>query len=463
MAQFLHDYLLYDIFLYALPSKFLFTMEEGSSSEPWMIPPLTFSLVCRSWRALVLSRPRLWSDMLVDLRFEPDENYHGPSIPQILKKWLNLSYPATLWIYLSLKGDGRGYITDSILPLFILEHQRLEFASIRVSNSPPRPTSFTIPCSAPLTHLSLWVHGTHPPAAYVDLSHYIGDDASRLEYLDVDSNVSVRLPQCREALRLPHLSSFDFESSNDGKKLEDMRAILCASQNLERIYLSLKGKSISTAIAVQDPMRLARLTSLSLRSTNRFTINFIFDLLTCPCLHELKLYIQRSFDETEITENSAILEPRRIQDFLAQSSPDETPPLEHLTLEWFGYDATSFPNHAWALKDLLVFLQNLKTLKLQENAVNSAVLEMLAIRTGEIDGSQPCPFLSEIGLTTVSRCGFTEEMVERMVVSRWKAGRLRKANLYFATPSLTSINMRGREQIIKCIQEGLVFNDVYGG
>ncbi|KLO17465.1 hypothetical protein SCHPADRAFT_162814 [Schizopora paradoxa] len=410
-------------------------MEEGFSNEPWMIPPLSFSLVCRSWRALVLSRPKLWSEMLVDLRFEPDENYRGPPIPQILKKWLNLSNPATLWIRLFLKGDGRGYITESILPLFLSECHRWGFAFVDVAPGwstgiPPfEPTAFTVPCFPPLTHLSLTVQGVSAQTGYADLSQYVSENGSHLESLKVGRGASVRLPQSRDALQLPRLLSLYFQSSDEGGNLEDIRTILCASPNLEGMDLYL------------------------------FTVNYILDLLICPCLLQLKLYIQRSFRETEITENSAFLEPLRIQDFLARSSSGRTPPLEHLTLEWFGYNATAFPNHAFALKRLLVFLKNLKTLKLHDNALNRAVIELLHFRNGVIDGTQPCPLVSEMELTyeAMNRCGFSELMVEDLIVNRWKAGHLRKASLRFSTPHLTHLGLKERERIKQCIQEGLVF------
>ncbi|KLO17448.1 hypothetical protein SCHPADRAFT_994296 [Schizopora paradoxa] len=458
MAQNLPEDLLYAIFLRAPPSEFVLTRNAASWSETRMIPPLSFSLVCRSWRALVLSHPKLWSEIRIISETFP--NNRDPIIPGVLEKWLSLSSSAPLGIYLDVRGKGHHYVSKFSLPLFIQESHRWKSASIRVYCWPGSGTNSIIPtiqCLSPLSSLSLDLrHLTSSPEIRIDLSHSVSGNSSPLEYLHVGPGVVMRLPHCRDDLRLPHLRSFHFNGMRQDQILEDLRSIIFASPNLE--HLTLKAERWPTTLTPnRDPVHLPRLTSFTLTTTDRFTVDYFLDILTCPSLSTLICELDYS-DDTKLEEYT-FLDIRHVHDFLARSRSFRQ--LHTLRLRVIDMSSEFTPDCILALKDLLLSLQNLKILELRASTIPRAVFEMLTV-TGEIllddPHSRPCPFLSDIQLFYESDhyvYDFTSETVEEMIISRWKAGDLR--GVYLTFPSSRAIGIEERKRIVECIAEGLIF------
>ncbi|KLO10798.1 hypothetical protein SCHPADRAFT_930337 [Schizopora paradoxa] len=454
MAQTLPEDVLYAIFFHALPSKFvLMTIEP--SNKPWMVPPLTFSLVCRSWRLLVLSRPNLWSKISFESRIESGKDYRDPRIKPALIQWLSRSSSSPLWIDLEVDGDISGYVPDEILPLFLQECHRWSTVHINVESGvrfarERNPTTFTIRCLAPLTFFSAKLVGSRSPVACIDLSHNIASNYAHLEQLSIGVGTTVCLPQIRDALRLPHLRSLYYRTLGRGRTLESLQCILSASPNLE--ILEIENPPI-LPILTPGSVLLPRLRSLSLGTTASY-----LDLLSCPFLREFTYDIEFPRD-LERTEDRAILELQRIRDFLLRAQASPALPLEILKLGWLEVKGIVNLNHATALKELLVQLKSLKTLVLHDYALNRAVIEMLTVPTEGPLEAILCPSLCAITLGDSypnQHRDFTEEMMEELIVSRWKAGRLRTVTLSFLW--LISGAILFRRRISEYIKEGLEVN-----
>ncbi|KLO10797.1 hypothetical protein SCHPADRAFT_503397 [Schizopora paradoxa] len=429
MAHNLSEDLLYAIFLYALPSEFNLTT-IGPSNEPWMVPPFTFSLVCRSWRAVVLSHPMLWSKISVKGRIEWVKEDRNPGIRQILEKWLIHSSSAPLRIHLNVDRDDSAYVSNHILPLFVQEIHRWSFVDISVISGEyyfaRNQATYSLQCPTSLRFLSLEIFGDLFPSIRIDLSHH--DGASNLEHLSLGVGESIRLPDHRDNLRFPRLRSFNYKFTTEGKDLEDLRCILSTCSSLEDLELGITRRSISSTAFIRGSIHLPNLTSLSLAISNQFALRYILDILNCPSLRELSICIQNT-QTFESEEDRAFLEPIRVRDSLVRSCPKLAPnlPLEILRLSCFNEHEVC-PNYDAALKDLLNSLRKLRTLDLRIYALNRAVLEMLTIPTGAPLDSQLCPSLFEVCLATrYSRetTDISEESIEEMIVSRWKAGSLR--------------------------------------
>ncbi|KLO05385.1 hypothetical protein SCHPADRAFT_988617 [Schizopora paradoxa] len=457
IAQNLPDDILYAIFLQALPSVFYLST---LAHQPWMVPSFTFSLVCRSWRTLVLSRPTLWSRIHVESRsmsvdYECDSR--DPIIYRILKRWLSLSSPAPLWVHIDLSEELED-VYETILSLFVEEYLRWDLFHINVDYW-RRPSSsvspiFTLRGFAPVTSIYLRLFGSHSPAVVVDLSCFIGDRSSRLEHLSVAEGATVRLPMDGRTLRLPRLRSLCFESIHECKNLDDLRCILSASPNLDSLKLRISGDSVSPSTLKWGPLHLPHLTSLSLTTPTRFATNYIFNTITCPSISELRFknLLYNDFEDLEV---HALLQLQDIQDLLARSSNKS---MEFLSLDWDVDDATIISNHAPALRDLLLSLPSLKTLELHKSALNDAVLEILTVPSGGQVEPLLCPLPFEISISNGSITDLTGKAVEEMIVSRWKAGALRSVNLQFEHSRFGKIIERDRIQ--ECIREGLVVVDI---
>ncbi|KLO10783.1 hypothetical protein SCHPADRAFT_502951 [Schizopora paradoxa] len=420
-----------------------------------MVPPLSFSLVCRSWRMVVLSHPILWSEISIKNRIEIGKDYRDTITLRILKKWLIRSSSAPLRIHLNVDEDHLAYIPRHILPLFLQEIKRWSFVDIFVTSdkvfSTQKPTPFSLQCPTSLRSLSLKLFGNSSPAICVDLSHCISDDRSHLEHLSLGLNETIRLPNDRNTLRLPRLRSFFHIRYDEGKNLEDLRYILSAAHSLEKLQLGFFRKSVSSTTSTRGSTYLRNLTSLTLTLSNRFASRYILDILTCPSLRELSLSVKGTQD-FEVEEDRAFLEPLRIRDLLVRSCPN--PPLQTLRLDCMEVHEVG-PNYSAALKDLLVALRNLKTLYLHIFSLNHAVLEMLTITTEELD-SQLCPSLHEIHLAHKwprEESDISEESLEDMVVSRWEAGSL--CAVTFRLPRSRLAAMKERKRMVECIREGL--------
>src|SRR5271154_323991 len=66
---------------------FCCTLENGFISPSQDHSPLKLAMICKDWRDIALSHPRLWSSVLIDIRLESDLSSMKPALP-LLRLWL---------------------------------------------------------------------------------------------------------------------------------------------------------------------------------------------------------------------------------------------------------------------------------------------------------------------------------------------------------------------------------------
>ncbi|KLO17459.1 hypothetical protein SCHPADRAFT_162715 [Schizopora paradoxa] len=464
VAQSLPEDVLYATFLSALPSSFNFYLSSDESfNKTDTVAPLNFSWVCRSWRTLILSRPKLWSEIHIvgDFRSDEDkdkeENEKVVRLQRCVGEWLSRSRPSPLIVDLAICGYEEDHFKEFI-PLFLSESDR--FSSIHMdvhycftlSGFARTRTPISFPCSPTVTSLRLNFKGANPPKAIIDLSRAVHGVDLPLEYLSLHSRSSV-LPSCRDALYLPCLRHLNYSSTEEEEKderFQQLICILCASPNLERLTLAISGES-DFALASnhgRKPIHLPRLTTFELSVSDRLSNNYFLQVLEFPSLRNLTIIIS-SGDQDAPTP----LEPEQIHDFLAHQCSN--PPLEILILN--GGDFRPTPAMVSSLRNLLSLLEGLEALSLGEVIFNRSVLEMLTVPSGDSLESPLCPSLSEIWLcrnsyqSELKTHDFAKEDIDELIVSRWKAGSLRRAII--ECPLFGG--MKERERIVECVREGL--------
>ncbi|KLO04976.1 hypothetical protein SCHPADRAFT_740701 [Schizopora paradoxa] len=362
------------------------------------------------------------------------------------------SSSAPLRIHLNVDQDDLAYVPNHIHPFLVQELHWWRFVDIDVTSGQysfaRKPTTLSLQCPTSLRSLSLKLFGSSSPSICIDLSQH--NSTSCLEHLSLGVGERIRLPDHRDTLRFPRLRSFHYKSTKKRKDLEDLRCILSTCPSLEDLELGISRKSISSTASIPGSIYLPNLTSLVLKISNQFALQYTLDILTYPSLRELSLFIQGT-RKYESEEDHAFLEPLRICDLLVRSCP--SPPLE--ILRFLCDDAeVILSDYAAALKDLLSSLRNLKSLELSGFALNRVVLQVLTIPPGAPD-IRLCPSLSEILLAQKSpreESDVSDELTEEMVVSRWKARSLR-AVTFKLFPWLAA--MKKRERMVECSREGL--------
>ncbi|KLO10781.1 hypothetical protein SCHPADRAFT_502873 [Schizopora paradoxa] len=475
MFQELSDDLLYTIFCHTLPSQFEFISTKTVSwRKIRKIAPLNFSCVCRSWRTLILSSPKLWSEISVKSITKQGSGWGEISVKSTtkrrrdyrvifnaLKAWLSLSTNTLLRIHLDLDAYDLGSFPNDILTLFVRESHRWSSFHIKGLNWEPRtqenhdPTLFTLQCSAPLSSLSVRLRSHKSPLACIDLSDNIIDDLSHMEHLSVGWGASLRLPHDRSALRLPRLRYLHYADIEEGKNTENLQYLLSASHNLEYLGVEIRGEFYPQRW-VGAPMYFPRLTSLSLAMSNRIGATYLLDVLACPSLRKLEFRAKDCReDHGAAAEEYSFKGPptRLIREFLIRSCAN--PLLEELELFWL-LNNKGDGDHEQAFKDLLVPLRKLTRLKVHSFSIYRPAIELLTIPREGPQESAICPLLSEIALSHFipgENFSLMAQLIEEMIVSRWRAGNLRVVSL--KQPRSSSGAIKERQRIAECVREGL--------
>ncbi len=329
MAQTLPDDLLYLIFLLALP----FTVKSIEKlCDPLTIPPLNFSAVCRSWRAVVVSQPGLWSSICIEHDRHPSLNMH-PTVLRFVEKWLNNSERAPLKIRLKFQRDASDLICNELLAMILSQcHRWSEFEiydSIRVSASTER--TFTVQCMPSAISLRLrfdvWTSLRHQCLAFLDLSSCTNvGTVPRLRILHARSGVKWLFPERRIALYLPNLRELSL-SSDLGANIDDTIRVLSACPNIETLCITV-WSTIRTPVPASTDIRsvartivLPHLVGLELKSMNHSTSHYLLGHLSCPTLQK--------FDHHEHTDKYNAI-PQHLHSFaafLAHGCSASHPPL----------------------------------------------------------------------------------------------------------------------------------------
>ncbi|KLO17464.1 hypothetical protein SCHPADRAFT_162766 [Schizopora paradoxa] len=134
IAQNLPEDILYAIFLSELPSFFRFFLSESGESfnKTDTVAPLNFSWVCRSWRNVILSRPKLWSEIHIVGNLSSDDNKDKGENEKVVRlrrcvgEWLSRSRPSPLTFFLNIMicGYEEDIFPKDIMPLLFSEKDR---------------------------------------------------------------------------------------------------------------------------------------------------------------------------------------------------------------------------------------------------------------------------------------------------------------------------------------------------
>ncbi len=325
-AQTICKDLLYLIFLHALPCK---VHADASRLDITAIEPMNFSMVCRSWRAVVLSFPNLWGHIWITnigFTFAPAP----ASLDHFLSKWLQYSQTSRLSIMYQLR-----YLYDeeevlaNVIDTTVAQYFRLENVTMDLEN----PEPFTLQMSPTLVSFTLVVvrYPELPLGFSASLDFTSCAVMAKLRKLYVSDGVRWILPKRPgQSLRFPILRELDISTSLNGN-IDDMHAVLVACPNIEvltvyaRRCLQHDSSTSSTSThtsSIGGAIFLPHLTRLDITSANRSATMMILGWLMCPSLDTLIVdALEDQSDSDNLEEHRADLEALDYMSGIPRSLP----------------------------------------------------------------------------------------------------------------------------------------------
>ncbi len=471
MAQYLSGDLLYLIFLHALPSTLI---SSDSPDDVWSIAPLNFSLVCRSWRTVDLSRSSLWNS--IDIKFNPAKK-PKPSFPRLVSNWLSRSSSAPLNIHLNIIRSGfkRSFavdnaVNDELLDLVLRQYLRWnELQIIYGALKRDHPKQVMVKCALPVTSVELSFAGAsyeppEEPSVLLDLTPCTRTASinSQLRVLDVCEYVKWLLPEPRDGLHLLNLSELSFSTDLSGD-IDDTLAVLSTCLNILTLHLLTSRQSRSSSLLASQnknpTVALPLLTHFIFTLDDRPTSLLLLRRLACPSLRSFIVTSCSSYSSADALENFISAQDLNgFADFLSRTSFHlSLTDIELACVTIISPTVTeSYSEHAAALRNLLSILNGLERLTIRGLAIENELFELMAVRTGdpaEANSTPLCPLLSEMIICLAENPGIQLESVEKMIVSRWKASRtLQHVAVYI--PGLENLEEES-ERVRSCVDEGM--------
>ncbi len=423
-AQTINEYLLYLIFFYALPSEH---RDEDAHIDISTIEPMNFSMVCRSWRAAVLSNPSLWGH--IQIKSYSDGRMLASS-HHFLSKWLQYSQTSILSISLDLRRwDDEGDIENfnGLIDTTLAEHFRLEDLNITIRN-PCTKRPFTLQLSPTLASLSLSFQTLSDdfliPSKYAaSLDFDCCTASAKIHTLYASQGVRWILPKHpRGPLRLPNLRDL-LLCSDLNNNYDDFCAVLSACPCVEdltvlarRCIPSSPNSASDRASSITDAVLLPHLTCLRVVSVNRPATVQLLGSLACPSLEALFVNTPERITASNMPEDhcmtSALL--AAYSDFFNRSQP----PLVVLSL-LYNYVPSSYDGQGQALRSVLRPLRNLQSLELYGVVVDDELFEEMTFHDLKESGhSTICPLLKEFLLTYCDSDILTFDVKRKIVRDR---------------------------------------------
>lgn len=467
----LNDDCLYHIFFHALPFP---VPAVGTPLDHRVIPPLNFSAVCHSWRAVVLSYPALWNNIHIKHVSGSEQALLHPSFLRFVETWISNSADAPLNVDLSVRGAKDDPVRDSIVGRVLSQSPRWREIAIKLYTNGEALDGLvglpiTVRCSPCLISLRLCIGVSRQRAPHIVLDLSACTDAnkerSQLSEISITEDLIWRLPNEHHALHLPNLRVLKF-CADMRTELRATHRILSASPNLSSLRIFDGSRSVPPssplATEIQDEIHEITLSDLFDLQVSSFrgddTANMmslkLLDRLTSPSLAVFTFHSSQLISPQHL---------RRFASFFSRKLPLSGSPLVELELVYpENVDAIpheSHHEHSRALLEMLRLLNRLERLYLWGLIANDELLGALTIphNTRAKNGSSAkvlCPSLSVLFVIGDFNVGLSEDAAEEMVASRWESGyRLRELSLI--VPGFKNFGTRS-ERMKALVKEGLV-------
>ncbi|KLO10775.1 hypothetical protein SCHPADRAFT_502271 [Schizopora paradoxa] len=439
VAQDLPEDILYPIFLHALPCEIPWPLTPSSLQS---LPPFNFSLVCRSWRLVTLTRPRLWSS----LSSSTIDRGHYPLINSLLEYWFLRGAAAPLDLYFGKIFRPTPEAPKDLLNLVLRETYRWNEIQMDVTPIPEDTTNspLTFRCSTLIKSLKLLSGYVYDMAndlmfGRLDLTQCTVHVASQLQVLEVCAFIRWTLPESG-TFWLPNLRYLNISIDRDIK----VDVILAACPNISSLIIEIRP---SASHGHMESVNLPHLTNFILSTENDAFTNSLLTRLSCTSLVR---FVYNSWDW--------VFKLHILADFLSKlENPSGCSSLEELKIVHRGVNRIPLESQsefALMLKNMLNPHGNLKQLLLNDVFINKEIIEILSPRSGAM---HVCPSLTSIfiacHLPASGDLGFNETL-EEFVVSRWHS---RNGNLAIELRFNSFKNFSEESQRIrKCVEEGLV-------
>jgi len=421
------------------------------------VPPMTFSLVCRSWRALVAEQPSLWS------RFDVDIHIIRPvdrKLLRLVQSWLRNSSPSLLEFRCKIvvEVSSRDDVLEELMSQLLSHSHRWRHVGLKLHYTFLEDflPGISLPSSPSLTFLGIRCATgyTESPNKRIAVSLDLYR-SPHLRTLVVESGVKLRLIG-RQPLHIGSLSQLNI--SVDASVLGDFQRVLSASTNLIVLEVATVGYGAdpTDTHSLEPSILLPNLTALHLEDTNRNLLVELLEWIICPKLELLRasnaarnsILERNSLGKIRLAITTDLLQA--FDNFIQRSRP----PLHNFHLDYFARSghipATALNEECCPLlRSILARLNGLLYVFLCGLVVDDQLIRDMTFEEG--NNRVICPLLKVMSLFCEGHDVLPQE-VANMIVSRWKSEQ-GLISFHYDISGVEDIS--GYKEVEECIREGL--------